>query len=237
MNAGKSTVLLQSDYNYRERGMQTLLFAPDLDHRYGVGKITSRIGLQSDATIFSKIFNFFEATKKIVQTDQVISCVLVDEAHFLTKDQVNQLTDISDHLNIPVLAYGIRSDFRGELFEGSQYLLAWADTLTEIKTICHCGKKATMNSRVDQQRKVVWEGNQVQIGHDYVSTCRKHFKEGVVARASVVSAKAGTHPGENTERMDPRLRGDDRESREGREDQRNGSSVLEESYSQEKEFI
>ncbi len=180
MNAGKSTVLLQSDYNYRERGMNTLLFAPDFDDRYGVGKITSRIGLQSDAIIFSKTFDFLAATKKVVSDGQVISCVLVDEAHFLTKEQVQQLTDICDYMNIPVLAYGIRSDFRGELFQGSQYLLALADTLTEIKTICHCGKKATMNSRVDQSGKVVWEGDQVQIGHDYVSTCRKHFKEGKV---------------------------------------------------------
>lgn len=178
MNAGKSTVLLQSDYNYRERGMQTLLFAPDLDDRYGLGKITSRIGLQSDAIVFSKAFNFLTATQEVLQQGQTISCVLIDEAHFLTKDQVYQLTDICDELNIPVLAYGIRSDFRGELFEGSQYLLAWADTLTEIKTICYCGKKAIMNCRVDAQGHVVKEGNQVQIGHDYVSTCRKHFKRG-----------------------------------------------------------
>lgn len=178
MNAGKSTVLLQSDYNYRERGMQTRLFAPDLDHRYGVGKITSRIGLQSDAIVFSRNFNFLSAIKEALQTEKTISCVLVDEAHFLTKDQVYQLTDICDELNIPVLAYGIRSDFQGELFEGSQYLLAWADTLTEIKTICYCGKKAIMNCRVDAQGNVVKEGDQVQIGHDYVSTCRKHFKRG-----------------------------------------------------------
>jgi thymidine kinase len=181
MNAGKSTTLLQSEYNYNERGMQTLIFAPQLDDRYGAGKVTSRIGLQSDAVIFDKKFNFSDYAKEALSSHS-LSCVLVDEAHFLTKDQVKQLSDISDYLSIPVLAYGIRSDFRGEPFEGSQYLLAWADKLSEIKTICHCGRKATMNSRVDEQGNVVWEGAQVQIGHDYVSTCRKHFKEGVVSR-------------------------------------------------------
>lgn len=181
MNAGKSTTLLQSEYNYNERGMKTLIFAPQLDDRYGLGKITSRIGLQSDAVIFDKLFNFSDHVKDVLDS-QSLSCVLVDEAHFLTKDQVKQLSDVSDYLSVPVLTYGIRSDFRGEPFEGSQYLLAWADELSEIKTICHCGRKATMNSRVDEKGDVVWEGAQVQIGHDYVSTCRKHFKEGVVSK-------------------------------------------------------
>ena len=158
--------------------MDTLLFSPDFDDRYGTGKITSRIGVQSDAVTFTRTFDFLQSTKTIIE-QRTISCVLVDEAHFLTKDQVKQLSDVSDYLGIPVLAYGIRSDFRGEPFAGSQYLLVWADTLTEIKTICHCGRKAIMNSRVDEQGQVVWEGEQVQIGHDYVSTCRKHFKEGI----------------------------------------------------------
>lgn len=183
MNAGKSTTLLQSDYNYRERGMQTLLFTPELDNRYEVGQITSRIGVQSSAITFNEKFNFFDYVKKTQGSGQELSCILVDEAHFLSKTQVRELSDICDQLNLPVLAYGIRSDFRGEPFEGSQYLLTWADSLTEIKTICHCGKKAIMNSRVDQDGNVVWEGSQVQIGHGYVSTCRKHFKEGVVSKA------------------------------------------------------
>lgn len=182
MNAGKSTTLLQSDYNYRERGMDTMLFTPELDDRYGIGKITSRIGVQSSATIFNSQFDFYDCVKNTLESGQDIHCILIDEAHFLTRTQVQQLSDICDKLNLPVLAYGIRSDFRGEPFEGSKYLLTWADNLTEIKTICHCGKKATMNSRVDHEGNVVWEGDQVQIGHDYVSTCRKHFKEGVVAK-------------------------------------------------------
>ena len=182
MNAGKSTTLLQSDYNYRERGMKTLLFTPEFDDRYAVGQITSRIGVQASATTFNDQFNFFDHVKNILASGKDISCVLVDEAHFLTRDQVSQLSHLCDQLLLPVLAYGIRSDFRGEPFEGSKYLLTWADSLNEIKTICHCGRKATMNSRIDENGKVVWEGSQVQIGHDYVSTCRKHFKEGVVSK-------------------------------------------------------
>lgn len=179
MNAGKSTTLLQSDYNYRERGMNTLLFTAKLDNRYGVGKITSRIGLQSDAIVYDPNFNFFDYIKKQVEKEKP-HCILVDEAHFLTKEHVKQLSNVCDELKIPVLAYGIRTDFRGELFSGSAALLALADKLSEIKTVCHCGRKATMNSRVDEHGNVVWEGDQVKIGHNYVSTCRKHFKEGVV---------------------------------------------------------
>ncbi len=177
MNAGKSTSLLQSDYNYRERGMETLLFTAGFDDRYGVGKITSRIGLQSDAVIFDEAFNFLEYVANDSQNTKKVSCILVDEAHFLTKEHVRQLSDICDHYGIPVLAYGIRTDFRGELFPGSEYLLAWADKLSEIKTVCHCGRKAIMNLRIDENGDVVSEGAQVHIGHDYVSVCRKHFKE------------------------------------------------------------
>lgn len=182
MNAGKSTSLLQSDYNYRERGMETLLFTAGFDDRYGVGKITSRIGLQADAIIFDETFDFLEYMENyLAATDaSKVSCILVDEAHFLTKEHVRQLSDISDYLDTPVLAYGIRTDFRGELFSGSQYLLAWADKLSEIKTVCHCGRKAIMNLRIDENSEVVSEGAQVHIGHDYVSVCRKHFKEGCV---------------------------------------------------------
>lgn len=177
MNAGKSTSLLQSDYNYHERGMGTLLFTAGFDDRYGVGKITSRIGLQNDAVIFDAAFNFLEYIASDSQSTKKVSCILVDEAHFLTKEHVRQLSDICDYHGIPVLAYGIRTDFRGELFSGSEYLLAWADKLSEIKTVCHCGRKAIMNLRIDENGDVVSEGAQVHIGHDYVSVCRKHFKE------------------------------------------------------------
>jgi thymidine kinase len=164
MNAGKSTALLQSSYNYRERGMNTVVMAPRLDDRYGVGKVTSRIGLETEATTFTPTDNLFE---------------IVDEAQFLTKDQVFQLGEVTDALNIPVLAYGLRTDFQGEPFEGSKYLLAWSDNLRELKAICHCGTKATMVIRMDGSGKAVREGSQVEIGGNdrYVSMCRRHFKE------------------------------------------------------------
>lgn len=180
MNAGKSTMLLQSSHNYHERGMRTLLFTPKLDSRYEVGRIHSRIGLESEAMAFTHQDNLLLVVKKQQATPgAAISCVLVDEAQFLSREQVGQLTDICDQLNIPVLAYGLRTDFRGELFEGSQYLLAMAENLVEIKTVCHCGRKATMNLRIDQEGKVVSEGQQVHIGGNeaYVSTCRRHFKQ------------------------------------------------------------
>ncbi len=179
MNAGKSTVLLQSAYNYNERGMETILYTPEIDTRYGKGKISSRIGLTSEATPFNQHFNLFEHTKKICAVNSNIKCVLVDEAQFLNKEQVAQLTEIVDKINIPVLAYGLRSDFRGEPFDGSQYLLVWADNLIEIKTICYCGKKAIMNARIDEHGHIIKTGAQIQIGGNerYVAMCRKHFKE------------------------------------------------------------
>lgn len=176
MNAGKSTVLLQSSYNYRERGMQTLLFTPAIDNRYQNGAVHSRIGLSEQALIFNAEEDLY---KQVIQQEQKYACVLIDEAQFLTRAQVHQLTEITDKLNIPVLAYGLRTDFRGELFEGSQYLLAWADELVEIKTICHCGRKATMILRLNAHGEVITEGEQVVIGGNdmYSSTCRKHFKQ------------------------------------------------------------
>lgn len=179
MNAGKSTVLLQSAYNYRERGMDVLLFTPSLDHRFGQGKIASRIGLDANAVTFDAQFDFVTAVENAKLKIPHLKCVLIDEAQFLTKGQVHQLTEIVDQLDIPVLAYGLRSDFRGEPFEGSQYLLILSDNLIEIKTICHCGKKAIMNMRIDASGKKVLEGEQVQIGGNeaYVSVCRKHFNE------------------------------------------------------------
>lgn len=179
MNAGKSTTLLQSAYNYVERGMQVLLFAPKMDNRLGKVAVQSRIGLTQDATGFDEHTDFFATTFLQKQALTQLKCVLIDEAHFLKKEQIKQLTKITTELKIPVLCYGLRSDFRGEPFEGSSYLLAWAEELTEIKTICHCGKKATMNVRIDATGKPVEEGNQVQIGgnESYVSTCMPHFRD------------------------------------------------------------
>lgn len=181
MNAGKSTTLLQSSYNYKERGMDTLLFTPTLDTRFGQGKISSRIGLHADAVPFDNHFDLFVYTQSQRKDSPKLSCVLVDEAQFLTKKQVLQLADIVDQLNIPVLAYGLRSDFQGEPFVGSLNLLVWADNLIEIKTICHCGKKAINNARIDVQGNIVSNGQQVMIGDNdsYVSMCRKHFREAI----------------------------------------------------------
>jgi len=183
MNAGKSTTLLQSSYNYRECGMHTLLLTPELDHRYGTGKITSRIGLESEATMFAQVDNLFDVVRSSHE-QQAIDCVLVDEAQFLTRKQVSQLGDVADRLDIPVLTYGLRTDFQGNLFEGSTFLLAWADNLVEIKTICHCGSKATRVMRLDGDGNVIREGSQIRIGGNdqYVSVCRKHFKEGLATR-------------------------------------------------------
>lgn len=182
MNAGKTTMLLQSSYNYKERGMDTLLFTPVIDTRDGIGVISSRIGLKSDAVVFDKNFNFIDYTKHQKQLDKKYACILIDEAQFLTKAQVLQLTNIVDFLNIPVLAYGLRSDFQGEPFEGSMALLVWADNLIEIKTICHCGKKAINNARMDAHGKIVKDGAQILIGDNesYTSMCRKHFKKALL---------------------------------------------------------
>jgi thymidine kinase len=178
MNAGKSTALLRSSYNCKERSMRTLLLAPNLDDRYGSGKVTSRIGIEAEAVTFlpqDDLFSIMESACK----PEPLSCVLIDEAQFLTKQQVFQLSDVTDELNIPVLAYGLRTDFRGEPFEGSKYLLAWSDNLKELKAICHCGSKATMVVRFDENGAAVREGSQIEIGGNdrYVSMCRKHFKE------------------------------------------------------------
>ena len=183
MNAGKSTILLQSSYNYQERGMRTLVFAPEVDDRFGIGKVSSRIGLQANAIPFSTNANLLRIVQKENELAKV-DCVLIDEAQFLTKLQVRQLSDVCDCLDIPVLAYGLRTDFQGNLFEGSQFLMAWSDNLNEVKTICHCGRKATMVLRLDSNGHPVREGEQIQIGGNerYVSVCRKHFKEGLAER-------------------------------------------------------
>lgn len=177
MNAGKSTSLLQSSFNYRERGMKTTVYTAELDNRYGVGKVTSRVGLETDATLFNKSTDIFKQVKA-----EPVNCVLIDEAQFLSKDQVQQLTMIADELDIPVLCYGLRTDFKGELFIGSQYLLAWADKLVELKTICHCGRKASMVLRINNG-KPIYDGEQIVIGGNdsYVSVCRNHYYEGKIS--------------------------------------------------------
>ena len=177
MNAGKSTSLLQSSYNYRERGMNTFVLTAAIDNRAGIGKVASRIGIETEAAIFSSEDNLAVMITKVHQEQQQ-HCILIDEAQFLSKEQVKQLTHVVDNLDIPVLCYGIKTDFQGELFSGSQYLLAWADKLVELKTICHCGRKANMVLRHDQYGNPIREGQQVEIGgnESYQSVCRKHFR-------------------------------------------------------------
>ena len=178
MNAGKSTSLLQSSYNYRERGMNTLVLSPMVDDRDGRGVVASRIGLKTEAKTIDPDDNVFNIVNEH-HAETHLSCVLIDEAQFLKRAQVFQLGEVCDRLKIPVLAYGIRTDFQGEPFEGSKYLLAWADNLKELKAICHCGRKATMVIRRDSSGKAVTEGAQIEIGGNdlYESTCRLHFKE------------------------------------------------------------
>jgi thymidine kinase len=178
MNAGKSTVLLQSSYNYKERGMRTLMFMPAVDTRAGFGRIESRIGLSSDA-IALRTGDDLLARVREAHAGEPVACVLIDEAQFLTPAQVRQVTDIADTLRIPVLCYGLRTDFQGRLFPGSAGLLAVADNLIELKTICHCGRKATMNLRIGADGNAVKVGEQVEIGGNdrYVAMCRRHFRE------------------------------------------------------------
>jgi thymidine kinase len=178
MNAGKTTVLLQSAHNYRERGMTPLLFTPVLDDRHSTGVIKSRIGLEAEAVAFEREDDLFRQVQQRLEEEN-IHCVLVDEAQFLSREQVYQLTDVVDRLNIPVLCFGLRTDFQGELFEGSRHLLAWGDELEELKTICHTGRKATMVVRVDDHGYALREGSQVEIGGNerYVSVSRREFKE------------------------------------------------------------
>ncbi len=179
MNAGKSTALLQANHNYIERGMRPILYTAALDDRDGQGKIRSRIGIEEKAETFSNGDDLYQLVKDMNGVRRV-DCLLIDEAQFLNKDQVAQLGRLVDEEGIPVLTYGIRTDFLGEAFEGSRYLMAWADEIKEIKTICHCGKKATMNARVDASGKMEKEGEQIEIGGNerYVSLCRSCFAKG-----------------------------------------------------------
>ncbi|QDZ06198.1 thymidine kinase [Sphingomonas panacisoli] len=178
MNAGKSTTLLQADFNYRERGMATMLFTAAIDDRFATGTITSRIGLDQSATPFDAKTDI-AAIVADKHAHEKVACVLVDEAQFLTAAQVDQLAHLADVVSIPVLAYGLRTDFQGQLFEGSARLLALADSLVELKSVCECGRKATMNLRVDAEGKAVAHGAQTEIGGNdrYVALCRKHFTE------------------------------------------------------------
>ena len=177
MNAGKSTLLLQASYNYGERGMKTILFTAKLDNRSKLGEITSRIGLAEKAKTFEEQDNLFSIIENKI-SDYSISCILIDEAQFLTQKQVWELSDVVDKLNIPVMCYGLRTDFQGKLFPGSETLLSIADELREIRTICDCGKKAIMVVRQDEKGKVIKEGEQIEIGGNdkYISLCRYHWK-------------------------------------------------------------
>ncbi len=177
MNAGKTTVLLQSAYNYAERGMRTLLLSPAIDDRAGEGVIRSRVGIEAPALAVGPEDDLFSRVESALDDGQ-IHCVLTDESQFFTRQQVFDLTEVVDRLKIPVLAFGLRTDFAGELFEGSHYLLAWADEMKELKTICHTGAKATMVVRVDENGFAVTEGAQVEIGGNdrYVPVSRAEFK-------------------------------------------------------------
>lgn len=178
MNAGKSTTLLQADFNYRERGMRTMLWTAAIDERYEADKIASRIGLAADAHLFDGETDLFAAIAAAHEAEP-LDCVLVDEAQFLERAQVFALAKVCDILGVPVLAYGLRTDFQAELFPGSAHLLALADSLVELKAVCECGKKATMNLRIDGAGDVVRAGEQTEIGGNerYVALCRKHFME------------------------------------------------------------
>jgi len=176
MNAGKSTALLQASHGYRERGLETMVFTSSKDNRYGESEVVSRVGLRTPAHTYTESDDIMMMVQDMNKKNE-LSCVLIDEAQFLSKDQVEQLGKIVDEMNITVMAFGIRTDFQGELFEGSKYLLAWADNLKEIKTVCWCGRKATMVVRINDKNEIISEGEQIEIGGNerYVPLCRSHF--------------------------------------------------------------
>jgi len=186
MNAGKSSSLLQADFNYRERGMHTMVWTARLDTR-SAGKVKSRIGLEADAWLYTEDTDLW-ARISAEHEHKMLDCVLLDEAQFLTKDQVWQLAQLADQTGIPVLCYGLRTDFQGELFPGAMTLLGIADALVELKAVCHCGRKATMNLRVDETGRAVSEGAQTEIGGNdrYVALCRKHFSAALAGDAQAV---------------------------------------------------
>jgi thymidine kinase len=178
MNAGKSTTLLQADFNYRERGMETMLWTAKLDERAGAGVIGSRIALSAPAHTYDEDLDLFAAISDELKRRK-LDCILVDEAQFLSQRHVLQLCEVADRLSIPVLCYGLRTDFQGKLFPGSAALLALADSMVELKAVCECGRKATMNLRVDEEGNAVSAGAQTEIGGNdrYIALCRKHFFE------------------------------------------------------------
>jgi len=201
MNAGKSSTLLQASYNYNERGLRTLLFIPKL---IGNDFIASRIGLKAPAYPFEPDFDFVSYVQKaiddapaVADKSHDIGCILVDEAQFLNKEQVIQLTRVADEMQIPVLCYGLRSDFLGEPFEGSKYLMCYADVLTEIKTICMCGRKATMNQRIREDGTPLAAGEQIEVGGNekYVGRCRRHFHEGLEQARKLMTGDVDSPPG------------------------------------------
>ena len=179
MNAGKTTTLLQSAHNYQERGMDTLIFTPVIDDRYEVGLVKSRIGLSSPAIVFRPDTDLFARVKAEQKNKPKLRCILIDEAQFMTEQQVRQITAVVDVLNYPVLTYGLRTDFQGQLFPGSQYLLAWAEEIVEIKTVCDCGRKATNNMRINAAGEPVSEGEQIEVGGNdrYIASCRRCFDQ------------------------------------------------------------
>jgi thymidine kinase len=180
MNAGKSTLLLQASHNYHERGMKTYLITAGFDKRVGDGKIGSRIGIASDADTFDYKENMFRKIESRLKKEPC-SCVFIDEAQFLSEKQVWELARVVDDLKVPVMCYGLRVDFQGKLFPGSAALLALADEMREIRTICYCGKKATMVIRQDENGDAIKDGAQIQIGGNetYISLCRRHWREAI----------------------------------------------------------
>ena len=191
MNAGKSTTLLQASFNYQERGMETVLFTAEIDDREETGVIASRIGLRQEAYTFNASTDLFEKVDAVVNNKD-IACVFLDEAQFMTDAQVMQLAKVVDELRIPVICYGLRTDFRGQLFEGSARLMAVADEIRELKTICFCGAKATMNLRVDDEGKAILSGERIEIGGNerYVPLCRKHYYEAIEGKLLLTATRA-----------------------------------------------
>jgi thymidine kinase len=187
MNAGKSTLLLQAAHNYREGGMNTYLITAQMDNRAGAGKIASRIGIGEDADTFAPDEDLFEKLAARLSQGE-IACVFIDEAQFLSKNQVWQLARAVDDLGVPIMCYGLRVDFQGNLFPGSAALLAWADEMREVRTICHCGKKATMVIRRGPDGRALHDGQQVQIGGNetYVSLCRRHWRAEIGPSHSII---------------------------------------------------